>query len=40
MPDVPTLPTAEAIRKGVDFKAMKANEIIHMRMQANNASIK
>lgn len=39
MPDVLALPTAEAIRKGIDFKAMKASEIIQRRVQSNNASI-
>jgi hypothetical protein len=31
MPDVIALPTAEAIRKGIDFKATKASEIISIR---------
>jgi hypothetical protein len=40
MPDVLALPTAEAIRKGIDFKTVKAAEIIHMRVLNNNASIR
>jgi hypothetical protein len=37
MPDVPALPSAEAIREGVDFKALKARElIIASRMAQNN----
>jgi hypothetical protein len=40
MPDVLALPTAEAIKKGIDFKTVKATEIIHMRVLNNNASIR
>jgi len=40
MPDVVVQPTVEAIRKGVDFKTVKATEIIHAKAQSNNASIR
>ena len=40
MPDVVVMPTAEAIKKGIDFKTVKATEIIHTRAQSNNASIR
>jgi peptidase S41-like protein len=40
MPDVVVLPTVEAIRKGIDFKTVKATEIIHTKAQSNNASIR
>src|SRR5579871_635277 len=40
MPDVLALPTAEAIRKGLDFKTEKVLQVIHTRIQSSNASIK
>ena len=40
MPDVLALPTVEAIRKGVDFKAEKALELIRNREQLNSASVR
>ena len=38
MPDVLVLPTAEAIKKGIDIKTVKATEIIHTKTKSNNAS--
>ena len=39
-PDVIVQPTAEAIRKGIDVKTVKATEMIHAKAQSNNASIR
>jgi C-terminal processing protease CtpA/Prc len=36
MPDVWSLPTTEAIRRGIDFKAMKAKELIDQRKPVSN----
>lgn len=38
LPDVLVLPTADAIKKGIDIKTVKATEIIHTKTQSNNAS--
>ena len=35
MPDVPALPSAEAIQKGIDFKAEKVRELIQARSEQN-----
>jgi hypothetical protein len=35
MPDVPALPSSEAILKGIDFKAEKARELIQTRSEQN-----
>ncbi|MDP4244347.1 MAG: S41 family peptidase [Bacteroidota bacterium] len=38
LPDVPALPTVEAIGKGLDFKAMKVKELIQLRAAMHTAS--
>jgi hypothetical protein len=35
MPDVPALPSAEAIQKGIDFKAEKVRELIQAKTEQN-----
>ena len=40
MPDVLVLPTAEAIKKGIDIKTVKATEIIQTKAHTNSASIR
>jgi hypothetical protein len=38
MPDVPALPTVEALSKGVDFKTAKAKELIRLKSADNRAA--
>ena len=40
MPDVEALPTALAIKNGIDFKVEKATEIIHTKSQSNHTAVK
>jgi C-terminal processing protease CtpA/Prc len=35
MPDVWALPSSEAIRRGIDYKAMKVRELIYLRRNQN-----
>jgi len=37
LPDVPALPSAEALSKGLDFKTAKAKELIRLKSVDNNA---